>query len=279
MVNCKLNRHKYYHKIHFIICACTVLLLLHCTPQKKQSETMTTNTEKTDTSTTKSKIKTGKTKINNTDSLLNKLDSINAFRLHIYTQKKRLNKTFSVDRFECFWSFDPQKSNKILLFGVLENSDRVWRLMILDGEESFEDFEKKWFNDQIDAVFKDVNFNKNKDFIIYSREKSGNGGRFYDVYTFYNKERRFYYSEELSGGNFQLDKKSKTASTFWKFGINENITQTFRFRGDGMIHYTEVLNNKVFKKDTIDYLVTTYKKYKYKQLLETKIDTTEFDGW
>lgn len=219
-----------------------------------------------------------------TDSInliYNKLDSIDLFRKNIFDTKKSLNKTFVVNDIESCWYFNPDKSFEITLFGFLKFGE-VRRMMVIKGNdsfESFENFEEKWFNNQIDAEFTNVNFDRYDDFVMYSQEKSGNGGRFYDVYTFFIKERTFNYSQELSGGNLNIDPKTKTMSTFWKSGVGWNITKKFTFRGDGYIYHTEFTENQVKAIESQDYLITTYKKYKYKDLLETKIDTTVFEGW
>lgn len=211
----------------------------------------------------------------------NQIDAIDSFRRDIFEKKKSLNKTFVVNDIESCWYFDPDKRFEITLFGLYEvfGPKRIRRMMVMNRDNSFENFEEKWFNNEIDAEFTNVNFDRFDDFVIYSQEKSGNGGRFYDVYTFFIKETTFNYSEELSGANLIIDPETKTTSKFWKSGVRWNITEKFTFRGDGEIHYTEVTENQVKSVESQDYLITTYKKYKYEELLKTKIDTTVFEGW
>jgi hypothetical protein len=170
---------------------------------------------------------------------------------------------------------------QLILYGKPKNYDNIFRLLVLSNNKQSNNFEKKWYTNQIDSEFKDVNFDGKKDFIIYSQEKSGNGGKFYDVFTFFIKEYRFDYSKELSGGNLLIDYKAKTATNFWKVGARQNIQKTFSFRGDGGIYHTYITEKIVKNIDSKDYLISRYKKYKNysNSILESKIDTIEFNGW
>jgi len=250
------------NKVVFII---ILLIIFNCKPQKNESKTF-------DIPIAKPK------KIDTIALLINKIDSISKLRMSIYNSKKRTNKTFNVGKFKCCWYYNSKKDKQISLLGIsdLFKDVGIRQLMILERTESCKNFEQNWFDNKLNAKFIDVNFNKKKDFIIQSKSKSETGNIFYNVYTFFDKELKFYYSDKLSGGNFKLNYKTKTASTSWKYGNNKSIHKKFIFRGDGRVHYTETIIKLIKKINTKKYQILKYYKYKYNNLIEKRIDTIEF---
>lgn len=189
---------------------------------------------------------------------------------------------FKINGVNCYWEFTliihrgdksgnsilnlkNSKTNKILL----SNPDFIRLEKYRSTIKNNFDFKEN---------FKDANFDGLQDFVVYSLEDSGSGGAFYNAYLFNKLSKTFVLSKELSGGEFQINKKDKTVLTFWKMGVGFNSTQVDHFGKNGKIKFTETTTREVIG-DTISLLKTTYKKVVNGKIIKTKIDTTKFEGY
>ena len=89
----------------------------------------------------------------------------------------------------------------------------------------------------------------------------------------------FLLSKELSGGEFEINTKDKTVSTYWKMGVGFNSSKVYHFGKSGKIRFIETTTREVINGITYDLLKTTYKKVINGQIIKTKIDTTKFEGY
>lgn len=192
----------------------------------------------------------------------------------------RTSTTFFVNKIACFWTDSITSRGTIMLRLLDKKSGKV--LLTHDDitQNELDDYKNSIVpNESLNEYFKDANFDDNLDFVIYSRQNSGSGGAFYDVYLFDCKTNQFYYSEEISGGEIELDPTKKTVSTFWKSGVSWNNSQTHYFGQRGKIKYTEQTTREMFYSDSLQLLKTTFEKIIDGKVRRTKIDTTVYEGF
>ncbi len=187
---------------------------------------------------------------------------------------------FLINGIKCFWEFElivneeatggsginrlkNHKTNKVLLL----NEDYF-------DLDLFNTIDKNNFD--FNGEFKDANFDGLKDFIVYSKTGSGSGGSAFNVYLFNKKKDVFEFSEELSGGEFEINKTDKTVSTYWKMGVGLNSSQVHHFDKNGKIKFTEITTREIIDNNL---LKTTYKKIVDRKTIKTQIDTTKFEGY
>jgi len=195
----------------------------------------------------------------------------------------KISETFLINGIKCFWEF------KITVYegevggsGINKLKNYNTNNVLLLNEDYFDlslfnSIDKNNFD--FNGEFKDVNFDGLKDFIVYSRTGSGSGGTFFNVYLFNKIKDKFEFSDELSGGEFEINDLDKTVSTYWKMGIGWNSSKVYHFDINGKIKFTEITTREIIDRDTTSLLQTTYKKIINKKTVKTKIDTTKFEGY
>jgi hypothetical protein len=195
----------------------------------------------------------------------------------------KISEPFLINGIKCFWEFElivyegatggsginrlkNQKTNKVLLL----NEDYF-------DLDLFNSIDKNNFD--FNGEFKDANFDGLKDFIVYSKTGSGSGGSAFNVYLFDKKKNIFELSDELSGGEFEINETDKTVSTYWKMGVGWNSSRVHHFDKNGKIKFTEITTREIVDGDTTSLLQTTYKKVVKGKTIKTEIDTTKFEGY
>jgi hypothetical protein len=195
----------------------------------------------------------------------------------------KVSEPFLINGIECFWEFEltvyegatggsginrlkNHNTNKVLLL----NEDYF-------DIDLFNSIDKNNFD--FNGAFKDANFDGLKDFIVYSRTGSGSGGSAFNVYLFDKKKNIFELSDELSGGEFEINETDKTVSTYWKMGVGWNSSRVHHFDKNGKIKFTEITTREIVDGDTISLLQTTYEKVVNGKTIKTEIDTTKFEGY
>lgn len=192
----------------------------------------------------------------------------------------KMSKPFILNGINCFWEFyltvyEGQKGGNGINRLKNHNTNKV--LLINEDYfdlELFNSIDKNNFD--FNGEFKDANFDGLKDFIVYSGTGSGSGGAMFKVYLFNKKKGVFEFSEELSGGEFEINEAEKTVSTNWKMGVGWNSTQVHHFDKNGRIKFTEITTREIIDNDSLQ---TTYKKIVDGKTIKTEIDTTKFDGY
>jgi len=192
----------------------------------------------------------------------------------------KISKPFTVNGIKCFWEFDltvleGQKGGNGINRLKNHNTNKV--LLINEDYfdlELFNSIDKNNFD--FNGEFKDANFDGLKDFIVYSKTGSGSGGDMFKVYLFNKKNGVFEFSEELSGGEFEINEAEKTVSTYWKMGVGWNSTKVHHFDKNGRIKFTEITTREIIDNDSLQ---TTYKKIVDGKTIKTNIDTTKFEGY
>jgi hypothetical protein len=99
------------------------------------------------------------------------------------------------------------------------------------------------------------------------------------VYLFNKSTKIFLLSKELSGGEFEINTKDNTVSTYWKMGVGFNSSKVHHFDKNGKIRFIETTTREVINGVKNDLLKTTYKKVINGKIIKTKIDTTKFEGY
>lgn len=190
---------------------------------------------------------------------------------------------FLINGITCFWEFEltiyeGEKGGN----GINRLKNHITNKVLLINEDYsdlglFNSIDKNNFD--FNGKFKDANFDGLKDFIVYSRTGSGSGGSFFNVYLFNKKKNIFELSDELSGGEFEINEANKTVSTYWKGGLGWNSSQVHHFDKSGKIKFTEIKTREIIDGDTTRLLQTTYKKVVNGKTIKTEIETTEFKGY
>lgn len=195
----------------------------------------------------------------------------------------KISKPFLINGIKCFWEFElivyegatggvginrlkNHNTNKVLLL----NEDYFDLDLFNSIDENNFDF---------NGEFKDANFDGLKDFIVYSKTGSGSGGSAFYVYLFNKKKNIFERSDELSGGEFEINETEKTVSTFWKMGVSWNSSQVHHFDKTGKIKFTEITTREIISGDSTSLLQTTYEKVVNGKTIKTEIDTAKFEGY
>lgn len=135
----------------------------------------------------------------------------------------KISELFLINGIKCFWEFElivyegatggsginrlkNQKTNKVLLL----NEDYFDLALFNSIDKNNFDF---------NGEFKDANFDGLKDFIVYSKTGSGSGGSAFNVYLFNKKKNIFELSDELSGGEFEINETAKPFLLIGKWGL------------------------------------------------------------
>lgn len=192
---------------------------------------------------------------------------------------------FEVNSMECYWEFE------LIVFedepggtGIVKLLDYSTKEILLEdedyyGPEVFENLSEEEFD--FGGQFRDVNFDGFDDFTIHNRIGSGSGGSVSNVYLFDKENKAFKFSEELTGGELEVNEEEKTLSTHWKTGVAWNARQIVHFDKErsGKILFKEIITREVIPGDSTDLLKTTYEKKIDDKVVQTAIDTTEFYGY
>ena len=195
----------------------------------------------------------------------------------------KISTPFIVNGIKCFWEFEltvyegEEGGNGI---NTLKNYNTNKVLLINEDYfdlELFNSIEKNNFD--FNGEFYDANFDGLKDFIVYSETGSGSGGSFFNVYLFNKKKNIFEISNELSGGEFEVNELDKTVSTHWRMGYGSNSSQVYHFDKNGKIKFTEITTQVIIDGDTTSLLQTIYEKVVDGKIIKTEIDTTKFEGY
>ncbi len=158
---------------------------------------------------------------------------------------------------------------------ILTNSDYY----SLDNAYYTNSFTRIDFESLNKDAIKDVNFDGYKDVMLYGISESGSAGSFYKVYLFNSKKQLFEPSEALSGYDITIDTIKKTLSSGGKNGYGYNINIIDYFGKKGKIKYKEITEREIISEEPKSLLKTTYKKMVGQKIIQTKIDTTTFEGW
>lgn len=192
---------------------------------------------------------------------------------------------FEVNGVECFWEFE------LIVFedesggtGIVKLLDYSTKAVLLEdedyyGPDVFENLSEEEFD--FGGIFRDVNFDGFDDFTIPSRIGSGSGGNVSNVYLFDKEKNSFEFSEELTGGELEVNEAEKTLTTQWSMGVPWNAKQVIHFDKDrsGKIKYKEIITREVIRGDSTDLLKTTYEKKVDGKVVQTAIDTIDFFGY
>lgn len=195
----------------------------------------------------------------------------------------KISEPFLINGIKCFWEFE-----LIVYEGVtggvginrLKNHNTN-KVLLLNEDyfdlDLFNSIDKNNFD--FNGGFKDANFDGLKDFIVYSRTGSGSGGSAFNVYLFDKKKNIFELSDELSGGELEINETDKTVSTYWKMGVGWNSSRVHHFDKNGKIKFTEITTREIISGNSTSLLQTTYEKVVNGKTLKTEIDTTKFEGY
>ena len=143
--------------------------------------------------------------------------------------------------------------------------------------ELFNSIDKNNFD--FNGEFKDANFDGHRDFIVYSRTGSGSGGSAFNVFLYNKRKNIFEISDELSGGEFEINEIDTSVSTYWKMGVGWNSSRVHHFDKNGKIKFTEITTREIIGGDTTNLLQTTYKKIVDGKTIKTETDTIKFEGY
>lgn len=195
----------------------------------------------------------------------------------------KISEPFLINEIKCFWEFE------LIVYEGTTGGSGINRLknyntnkVLLLNEDYFDlDLFNSIDTNNFDfnGEFKDANFDGLKDFIVYSKTGSGSGGSAFNVYLFDKAKNIFERSDELSGGEFEINETDKTVSTYWKMGVGWNSSQVHHFDKNGKIKFTEITTREIVDGDSTSLLQTTYKKVANGKTIKTEIDTTKFEGY
>ena len=195
----------------------------------------------------------------------------------------KISEPFLINEIKCFWEFEItvyEGATGGLGINRLKNHNTNQILLLNEDYfdlDLFNSIDKNNFD--FNGGFRDANFDGLKDFIVYSKTGSGSGGSAFNVYLFNKKKNIFELSEELSGGEFEINESDKTVSTYWKMGVGWNSSRVHHFDKNGKIKFTEITTREIIDGDTTSLLQTTYKKVANGKTVKTEIDTTKFEGY
>lgn len=196
---------------------------------------------------------------------------------NIVLQKKekdsviRISNPFKKNNIECYWKYCFTSDGEILMT-LKENKTNKPILNYSDILRLDFDYYKNfdYSKEQYLENFQDVNFDGYFDFTIYSNEASGSGGDFSKIYIYNSQKKNYNYSEELSGGEAEIDTINKTLSTYWKSGTTFNYQKIFHFGKNGKIEFIENVVNDYIDNNTWK---TEYSKIINDEVVEQKTDT------
>jgi hypothetical protein len=220
-----------------------------------------------------------------TDTLVQKVPEYKKTEINWekYDTFLKVSEPFLINGIECFWEFElTVYEGATGGVGINRLKNHSTNKVLLLNEDYFDldlfnSIDKNNFD--INGGFQDANFDGFKDFIVYSRTGSGSGGIASNVYLYDKKRNVFELSDELSGGEFQINETDKTVSTYWKMGVSWNSSQVHHFDKNGKIKFTEITTREIIDGDTTSLLQTTYKKVVDGKTIKTEIDTTKFEGY
>lgn len=193
----------------------------------------------------------------------------------------KLSEPFLINGINCFWEFE------LTLFEGATGGNGILKLMeydthkvlLLNGDyyrlDLFNIIDKDKFG--FNQGFKDANFDGDKDFVAYSYTGSGSGGSFNNVYLFDKEKNIFELSEELSGGELNINTNNKTVSTQWKMGVGWHSSRVHHFDINGKMKFTEQTTYEAITVDSIGLWEKTYTKIIKNEIVEKEIDTTDKD--
>lgn len=186
------------------------------------------------------------------------------------------SKSFIINDIKCYWELTGIAYNNYhLVSATLELKNYKNNKTLLSNEDMYD---RSYFdNEDLSFEPQDANFDGYKDFVFNSRTGSGSGGSGYRIYFFNNIKKTFDSLMEM--GNLEINSVNKTISGSWKMGAGWNISQVHHFGKNGKIKFSENETREVISGDTATLLKTTYEKIINKKVVETKIDTTKFEGW
>ncbi|RZK14706.1 MAG: hypothetical protein EOO43_15985 [Flavobacterium sp.] len=197
-------------------------------------------------------------------------------------------KPFKINGVDCFWELKlPLREGSNDGDGILTLRNIQSKKALLINSDYYS-LDNSYYTNSFNGVdfesfnkdcIKDVNFDGYKDFMIYGLEESGSAGSLYKVYLFNDKKKLFEQSKALSGYDILLDTVNKTRTSGGRNGYNYNVSVTDFFGRRGTIKYTETTEREVISDEPKRLLKTTYNKIVNKKVVQTIIDTTNFEGW
>jgi len=127
--------------------------------------------------------------------------------------------------------------------------------------------------------FIDLNFDGHLDMQLLNEDNSGTGGDYYDVFLFNQDSNSYVFSNKLSGNLIEVNSTKRTLTYYWKAGVSINHTQILYFDKNGILQYSEKITNEVKSIDNKEALITNYSKEAHSEVLESRTDTTDFEGY
>ncbi len=190
------------------------------------------------------------------------------------------SKTFSINDMECYWNFESIIDQQQSGFGNFTMSlvDQKSNMIILTDSDYTNQNEVDTIDSRLDR-FKDINFDGYKDFSTQSREKSGTGNDFYNVYLYDKKLKSFNYSEEFSNTNLEIDSINKTITSSGNSGVGLHDYTIKHLDNKSNVKFIENTREEVIQLNDRQYLVRTVKRIQNNKIIKTKVDTTLFDGY
>ncbi|TXI66675.1 MAG: hypothetical protein E6Q45_08820 [Flavobacterium sp.] len=157
----------------------------------------------------------------------------------------KTSKPFKINNINAFWKYyiTPDKEITMELRQYKTNKILLVHSDISQFEYNFLK-NKNYTDEKYLENFRDVNFDDNTDFVIYSNKDSGSGGSFFVIYLFDNKKKAFEHSEELSGGEAETNIANRTLTTYWKSGVSINTRKIYHFGKNGEVEFTERFYNE-----------------------------------
>ncbi len=134
------------------------------------------------------------------------------------------SETFKINDINCYWKYTIiiRSGEKSGISSLTLKNTYTQKTLLSNSDFSGLGLYDGFTENELKENFKDANFDGLQDFVVYSQEESGSGGLFYRVYLFNKSSETFVLSEELSGGEFEINKTDKTVSTYWKMGVGFN---------------------------------------------------------
>mgnify|MGYP000459925011 CR=1 FL=1 len=182
-----------------------------------------------------------------------------------------------VNGLKCYWKSDSVfkviKNDTISLWEldrVLINTNNDKIILNLASEDG------SHYEHNGEGEFKDMNFDGQKDFVLYSEENSGSGGSYYNTYVFNSNTKEFKLSKLHSGGLLTLDSIKRTLKSTWRSGVAVRIYNILYFDDKGKTKYRERILTEMFEYiDDKNFKQTTeYQKIINDKVISEKIDTT-----
>ncbi len=183
-----------------------------------------------------------------------------------------IGKPFKVNKVDCFWKLTQRfYKGEDIGESTMELVSAKTLKTVLKTEDFYDDqnYTSINLNTKNANNFKDANFDGQRDYVVYSRLGSGQGGDAYNVYLF-NLKRKIFEISEMSGGNIEIDSINKTVKTYWKAGIGWNQETIHQFEKGGRLKFTEIRITEFVEEDSIK---ETYKKLVNGKVVKLKVRT------